>query len=118
MTGKIEYEWHLREVMAQSHLHLTTKLRPALEAHGIYLSDSQIYRLVTEKPERMNMKTLFALLMIFGCRLDDLAPSRFLAEVELRDAVGDDGRGSPSEAIRERGLRPPRVTLVHDDSAN
>lgn len=117
MSGRIEYEWKLRELMSAAGMHLTTKLRPELAARGVYLSDSQIYRLVTETPERMNMPTLFALLDIFKCTLEDIAPSRVLSEVELDEAVGDDRGTAVGQAIREGGRRPLRITLTDGNSS-
>ena len=72
MTAKLDYAWKLREVMATRGLFQTTHLRPRLAERGIHLSDSQVYRLVTDKPERLNLKVLMALLDILGCRMDDL----------------------------------------------
>lgn len=72
MTAKLDYTWKLREVMATRGLFQTTHLRPRLAERGIHLSDSQVYRLVTDKPERLNLKVLMALLDILGCQMDDL----------------------------------------------
>jgi DNA-binding Xre family transcriptional regulator len=72
MTAKLGYSWKLREVMASRGMFQTTHLRPRLAERGIHLSDSQVYRLVTDKPERLNLKVLMALLDILGCRMDDL----------------------------------------------
>ena len=58
----IGFEWRLREVMAAAGMFSTTKLVPLLEERGVYLSTSQVYRLAAEKPERMNMQALVALL--------------------------------------------------------
>ena len=72
MTAKLDYIWKLREVMATRGLFQTTHLRPRLAERGIHLSDSQVYRLVTDKPERLNLKIFMALLDILGCRMEDL----------------------------------------------
>lgn len=40
----IGYEWKLRQVMAAAGMFSTTKLIPELEARGIHLSASQVYR--------------------------------------------------------------------------
>ena len=69
MAAKLDYTWKLREVMATRGLFQTTQLRPRLAERGIRLSDSQVYRLVTDKPERLNLKDLMALLDILGCRM-------------------------------------------------
>ncbi|WP_152545380.1 helix-turn-helix domain-containing protein, partial [Microbacterium sp. CH12i] len=71
----IGFEWRLREVMAAAGMFSTTKLVPLLEERGVYLSTSQVYRLAAEKPERMNMQALVALLDIFDCTFEELAPA-------------------------------------------
>jgi hypothetical protein len=72
MTAELDYSWKLREVMATRGLFQTTHLRPGLAERGIHLSDSQVYRLVADKPERLNLKVFMALLDILGCQMDDL----------------------------------------------
>src|SRR5512132_3436599 len=72
MTAKLDYNWHLREVMATRGMFATTDLRPLLIERGIRLSPSQIYRLVVDKPERLSLKILMALMDILGWRMDEL----------------------------------------------
>jgi DNA-binding Xre family transcriptional regulator len=72
MTDDLDYEWHLREVMAERGLFSTAALRPLLAARGVGLSPSQVYRLVLDKPERLNLRTLMALLDILDCAMNDL----------------------------------------------
>lgn len=72
MTGRLDYRWHLREVMARRGIFSTTDLRPLLAQRGIDLSTSQVYRLVVEKPERLNLRTLMALLDILDCTMASL----------------------------------------------
>lgn len=68
MTAKLDYRWHLREVMATRGMFSTTDLRPLLAERGIDLSASQVYRMVVERPERLSLKVLMALMDILGCR--------------------------------------------------
>ena len=92
MTAKLDYRWKLREVMATRGLFQTTHLRPKLAERGIHLSDSQVYRLVTDKPERLNLKILMALLDILGCRMDDLIePAAAAAAKAKNKTAGHDG---------------------------
>ncbi|SCL30485.1 DNA-binding transcriptional regulator, XRE family [Micromonospora rhizosphaerae] len=72
MTGNLDYRWHLREVMASRGMFSTTDLRPLLAERGIDLSPSQVYRLVVERPERLSLRTLMALLDILDCTMTDL----------------------------------------------
>jgi hypothetical protein len=72
MTAKLDYTWRLREIMAEQGMFTTAALQPLLAERGVPLSTSQVYRLVTEKPERLSLKVLMALLDVFGCPMDDL----------------------------------------------
>jgi hypothetical protein len=62
MARKLDYGWHLRQVMASRGMFATTDLIEPLAARGIRLSSSQVYRLVAERPERLSLKILMALL--------------------------------------------------------
>jgi DNA-binding Xre family transcriptional regulator len=72
MTNKLDYQWHLRQMMAGRGMFSTTDLAEPLKQRGIALSSSQVYRLVVERPERLSLKVLMALLDILECRMDDL----------------------------------------------
>ena len=72
MTAKLDYRWHLRKVMAGRGMFATTDLIEPLAQRGIHLSSSQVYRLVVERPERLSLKVLMALLDILDCSMDDL----------------------------------------------
>ncbi|MFD4257630.1 helix-turn-helix domain-containing protein, partial [Streptomyces sp. NPDC058534] len=58
--------------MAMRGMFATTDLRPLLAERGIDLSPSQVYRLVTERPERLNLAVLMAVMDILGCRMEEL----------------------------------------------
>ncbi len=72
MARKLDYRWNLRQVMATREMFQTTDLAEPLAQRGIRLSSSQIYRLVTERPERLSLKVLMALMDILDCRMDEL----------------------------------------------
>jgi len=72
MAAKLNYRWHLRKVMADRGMFQTTDLIDPLAQRNITLSSSQIYRLVTERPERLSLKVLMALLDILDCSMDEL----------------------------------------------
>jgi hypothetical protein len=105
MARKLDYRWHLRQVMASRGMFATTDLIDPLAQRGVHLSSSQVYRLVTERPERLSLKVLMALLDILDCAMDDLvepiaaaAPTR-----KARAAGGDAGVGD---------LRPRRARIT------
>jgi hypothetical protein len=60
MTRKLGYRWRLRELMAERGMYQTTDLVPLLAERGVVLSSVQVYRLVTQTPERLNLRTLMA----------------------------------------------------------
>ncbi|WP_196218211.1 helix-turn-helix domain-containing protein [Streptomyces blattellae] len=105
MAAKLDYQWHLRKVMADRGLFSTTDLIPLLDERGITLSSSQVYRLVVERPERLSLKILMALLDILDCTMDDL--------IEPVAAAGTTTR--PKKAVgAETGvgdLRPKRARI-------
>ena len=72
MARKLDYRWHLRAVMAARVMFATTDLIEPLAARGIRLSSSQVYRLVADRPERLSMKVLVALLDILNTTMDEL----------------------------------------------
>jgi DNA-binding Xre family transcriptional regulator len=92
MTTKLDYRWHLRRVMAERGMFQTTDLIDPLAKRGIALSSSQVYRLVVERPERLSLKILMALLDILDCAMDDLIePVAASAATRARKAVGAEG---------------------------
>jgi hypothetical protein len=72
MTRLLDYRWNLRQVMATRGMFATTDLIAPLAERGIELSSSQVYRLVVERPERLSLKVLMALLDILDCAMDEL----------------------------------------------
>jgi DNA-binding Xre family transcriptional regulator len=106
MARKLDYRWNLRQVMASRGLFATTDLIPALAARGIRLSPSQVYRLVVERPERLSLKVLMALLDFLECSMEDLIEPV---------AAGKPARRAKAAGGGEAGvgaLRPKRARIV------
>jgi len=105
MARKLDYRWHLRQVMASRGMFATTDLIEPLAQRGIHLSSSQVYRLVVERPERLSLKALMALLDILDCSLEELIePVAAAAPARKATASGDDaGVGD---------LRPKRARIT------
>jgi DNA-binding Xre family transcriptional regulator len=111
VTGNLDYRWKLRDVMAAQGMYSTAALRPLLIERGIVLSVSQVYRLVTEKPERLSLKVLMALLDIFGCTMGDLIePVTATAGTPRKAAAGGQ---DPGPGVG--GFRPRRARIVPED---
>ncbi|MFC5253196.1 helix-turn-helix domain-containing protein [Streptomyces nigrescens] len=112
MNAKLDYRWHLRHVMADRGMFSTTDLIPPLAARGITLSTSQVYRLAVERPERLSLKILMALLDILDCSMDDLIEPVVAAESAKRKRAAAGGAGG------EHGvgdLRPTRARISRAD---
>lgn len=107
---EVGYGWHLRQVMAAHGLFSTTDLQPLLVERGVELSAAQVYRLVTQPPERLNMRVLAAVCDALDCTPNDLIePTATTTHQRKPRAVNaDHGQGEPSK----RGARPTRVRLV------
>ncbi|MGB5796175.1 MAG: helix-turn-helix transcriptional regulator [Mycolicibacter algericus] len=111
-----DYRWHLRRLMAERGLFNTTALRPRLAERGVQLSASQVYRLVTEKPERLSLPTLVALVDILGCTMDELIEIVPATAASAKKAAGT---LEPRKPVRTRelgGHRPVRAKIVDSDS--
>ena len=107
MAAKLDYRWHLRRVMADRGMFATTDLIEPLAERGVTLSSSQVYRLVTERPERLSLKILMALLDILDCSMDDLIEPVAVAE-QARKARAAGGEASAGVGA----LRPKRARIT------
>lgn len=102
----MEYDWNLREIMASHKIWKSTDLLPLLGERGISLSYSQVHRLVTEKPERLSLRTLSALCDIFECTPADLIVPRAVAARRTATGTADlTAQGTESVAIRPKRAR-------------
>ncbi|HEY5152097.1 MAG TPA: helix-turn-helix transcriptional regulator [Mycobacterium sp.] len=109
MIRKMGYRWNLRKLMAQKDLFQTTELVPLLAERGVHLSREQVYRLVTQPPQRLSMDTLVALCDILDCTPNDLI------EVEVTNAQVSKAAGGPSA----RAARPQtRRTVIRRPSSS
>ncbi|MEU2840920.1 helix-turn-helix transcriptional regulator [Streptomyces sp. NPDC007076] len=116
MAAKLDYHWHLRKVMADRGMFSTTDLLPPLAERGISLSSSQVYRLVVERPERLSLKILMALLDILDCTMDDLIePIAAAGAVKKPKKAAAGGSAPDTEGLG--GLRPKRARIRGVDRA-
>ena len=114
MNAAVDYHWHLRKLMAERGLFNTTALRPLLAERGVQLSASQIYRLVTEKPERLSLPTLVALVEILGCTMEDLIEIVRM-KAAAKKAASVRGRKKPVRTSDIGVHRPVRAKIVDTD---
>ena len=114
MTRRVGYRWHLRQVMAARGMFATTELGPLLAKRGVVLSREQVYRLVVNTPERLNLTTLSALCDILAVTPADLIEVTVESR-RLPKAVSSAGPGPGSATVRD--LRPRRARIVRDDKS-
>lgn|SRR5574337_1499275 len=111
MARKLDYRWHLRQVMASRGMFATTDLIEPLAQRGIHLSSSQVYRLVVERPERLSLKILMALLDFLDCTIDELIePTATAAPARKKRAAA----GGDNTAVGD--LRPKRARITAMES--
>lgn len=97
------YQWHLRKLMADRGMFQTSDLVPLLAERGITLSREQVYRLVTQSPQRMSMDTLVALCDILSCTPNDLVEPQVVNQQIRKTAEGH----TPPPAARRTVIRRP-----------
>jgi DNA-binding Xre family transcriptional regulator len=105
--GKLGYRWNLRMLMAQQGMFATSDLVPLLAERGVVLSATQVYRLVTQDPERLNLRTLMALCDILGVTPNDLIEPA--AEPAKKRAAA---AGTETSVAALKGRRPRRADIT------
>nr|WP_024127028.1 helix-turn-helix transcriptional regulator [Streptomyces sp. F8]AHE39749.1 Hypothetical protein pFRL5_86 [Streptomyces sp. F8] len=105
MIKKMGYQWLLRQLMAERQMFQTSDLVPLLAERGITLSREQVYRLVTQPPQRMSMDTLVALCDILQCTPNDLIKPE-VVNVQLRKTADGDAEPLPLKPRRSVIRRP------------
>ncbi|MDO5737592.1 MAG: helix-turn-helix transcriptional regulator [Propionibacteriaceae bacterium] len=103
----VSYTWRLRQVMAQAGMFATTDLIGPLAERGVALSTSQVHRLVTTPPERLNLSVLAALCDILATSPEELI---------LVESANAPARKAVNESPVPRGdrIRPIRAQVVPD----
>ncbi|MBA3807311.1 MAG: helix-turn-helix transcriptional regulator [Solirubrobacterales bacterium] len=99
----VDYEWRLRVLMAERGMFKANELAPRLAEHGIRLSDSQVWRLVTGRPERLNLRVLMVLCEILACE-----PGELVRRSELAAPIAMD---PASSTTIDKALEPKQVRL-------
>lgn len=110
MKRDVDYTWRLAELMAGRGWHNSTGLIPHLRERGIDLSASQVYRLVTQRPERVSLKLVAALCDIFACGPEDLITITAADARRKRAAAG-----TTNVTDLNKSIRPKRARVIADD---
>lgn len=97
--------WNLRILMAGKDMFQTSDLVPLLAERGVHLSREQVFRLVTQVPQRLSMDTFAALCDILECQPNDLIEVHAANQSVPKKAAGGDLRQAP-QPIRSAIRRP------------
>lgn len=115
MTKTVAYHWHLRKVMNEHGMQSTTDLVPLLADRGVVMTSTQVYRIVTGQPERLNMAFLAALCDIFACTPADLIEPYVASSSQRGRKTGTAGPAKPSASGSKN--RPTRATIHGADES-
>lgn len=113
MKRQVDYTWRLAELMAARGMHNSTELIPRLVERGIQLSRPQVYRVVTQRPERVSLQLIAALCDILGCGVDDLVTVT-ATDVRRRKASSE-AAPAPNVVELNKSVRPRRARVISDD---
>jgi DNA-binding Xre family transcriptional regulator len=111
MKRDVAYTWRLAELMAAHGMHNSTDLVPHIRERGIDLSASQIYRLVTSKPERVSLKLVAAICDVFSCGPEDLITVT-AADASKKPIAAAAGA---NVVDIDKSARPKRARVIRDD---
>jgi DNA-binding Xre family transcriptional regulator len=103
MSRQVSYRWRLRKAMADADMFTSTALIGPLAERGVRLSASQVHRLVTSTPERLNLTVLAAL-----CDILDVSPADLITVDAGTPAVAAAGSGPATAGGPAAGPPPPR----------
>lgn len=106
-TKQLGVRWHLRQLMATREMFNTSDLVAPLADRGVALSREQVYRLVTQTPQRLNVDVLAAICDILGCTPNDLlevVPAREISPPKA--ARGNMKTPNAVQPVRARVRRP------------
>lgn len=104
MIKKMGIRWNLRRLMATRDMFQTTDLVAPLAERGVHLSREQVFRLVTQPPQRLSMDTLAALCDILECTPNDLLEVETVNAQVLKTASGET---APAPEARRTTIRRP-----------
>jgi DNA-binding Xre family transcriptional regulator len=102
---KMGVQWHLRLRMAEKGYFQTSDLVPLLAERGITLSREQVFRLVTQPPQRLSMDTFAALCDILDCQPGDLIEVH-VVNAPFRKTASETTASSPK--ARRTVIRRPK----------
>jgi len=112
MTNPPSVYWQLQPVMRAAGVFSNQDLKRRLADVGVNLSSSQVHRLVTETPERLNLTVLAALCQVLGTTPDDLIHTLDARPEPARTGTATAG-GNVVDLTDQ--ARPRRARVVRDE---
>ncbi|WP_151485237.1 helix-turn-helix domain-containing protein [Streptomyces albicerus] len=110
MKRQVSYQWRLREVMATRGIFVASDLSPLLADRGIELSSVQVWRLVTQTPERLSLPVLAAL-----CDILDVTPAELIATKAENAAPRRTAASGGADAVDLAATVRPKRARVRPD---
>jgi DNA-binding Xre family transcriptional regulator len=104
---KMGVRWNLRKLMADHGMFATSDLVPLLAERGVHLSREQVYRLVTQPPQRLSMDALAAICDILGVTPGDLIEIETVNAPVRKAADGAQAAGNAPRPARRTVIRQP-----------
>lgn len=112
MKREIDYQFRVRELMARAGMRNSRDLVEPLRDRGITLSESQIYRLVAQDPDRIAFRVLVSLCDIFGVEVNELLTYTGTdVKTQRRPAAVGEG----TEVPLLEAYRPVRARITRPD---
>jgi DNA-binding Xre family transcriptional regulator len=106
VNKKMGIRWNLRKLMADRGMFQTTDLVPKLADGGIHLSREQVFRLVTQVPQRLLTDALAVLCDVLECTPNDLIEVEVeVVNAEVRKTAGEPG--GQARTVRRTSIRRP-----------
>lgn len=112
MKRQIQYNFRVRELMVRAGMRNSRDLVEPLRDRGITLSESQIYRLVSQNPDRIAFQVLVSLCDIFGVEANELLTYTG-TDVKTKQRPGAVGQTTDMPLLE--AYRPVRARITRPD---
>lgn len=107
MIKKMGYDWRLRQLMADRGMFATSDLAGPLAERGVTLSREQLWRLVSQPPQRLSLNVLAAICDILDCNPADLIKVRVENTSVPKTGTGPAGIAPTPQRTTIRRPTPP-----------
>ena len=108
MIKKMSYDWRLRNLMADRGMFQTSDLAGPLAERGVSLSREQLWRLVSQPPQRLSLDVLAAIRDILDCGPSDLIQVRVQNASVPKTGTGPTGPTGLAPTPLRTTVRRPR----------